>query len=390
MEVKINNKKIGIKEPVYFIADIASNHNGDLVHAKELIHACAESRVDAVKMQNFSADSIVSDFGFKNLGGVKTHQSNWNTSVFDSYKAASIPFEWTLELKELCDTLGLDYFTSPYSIEIVKAVAPYLSAFKLGSGDITWHREIEEMASYDKPVIIATGASDLSEVKMAMTVALRNNAQIVLLQCNTNYTASKKEDIALTKERFSNINLKVLETYAKLWPGVPLGLSDHTHGDLTVLAAVGLYNCSAVEKHFTLDNSKTGQDHAFSMMPNEWLSMVNNTEKLKDEIRVEDSFKIRFDKVIKYAEDAEFLDLIIGDGKKVVAENEKNTTIVQRRAIRANHILAKGTIIKETDLTVLRPCPIEALPPYQMKEIIGKKMKRNIEEGDFIKKSDLD
>ena len=133
MDVRINNRKIGKNEPVYFIADIASNHNGDLEHAKELIHACAESRVDAVKMQNFDAGSIVSDFGFKNLGGIKTHQSKWETSVFDSYKAASIPFEWTLELKSLCDKLGLDYFTSPYSIEIVKEVAPYLSAFKLGS-----------------------------------------------------------------------------------------------------------------------------------------------------------------------------------------------------------------------------------------------------------------
>jgi N-acetylneuraminate synthase len=389
MEVKINNRKIGIEEPVYFIADIASNHNGDLVHAKELIHACAESRVDAVKMQNFSADSIVSDFGFKNLGGVKTHQSKWETSVFDSYRAASIPFEWTLELKDLCDKLGLDYFTSPYSIDIVKAVAPYLSAFKLGSGDITWHREIEEMASYDKPVIIATGASNLFEVKMAMDVALRNHAQVILLQCNTNYTASKTEDIALTKERFSNINLKVLETYANLWPGVPLGLSDHTHGDLTVLGAVGLYNCSAVEKHFTLDNSKTGQDHAFSMMPNEWLSMVNNTEKLKAEIDLNDSFETRYVKVKKHAKDAEFLDLTIGDGKKVVSKNEENTIIVQRRAIRLRHDIAKGSVIKSGDLTVLRPCPTDAFPPYKMEELIGKQVNRDILQGDYIKASDL-
>lgn len=390
MEVTINKRKIGKNEPVYFIADIASNHNGDLEHAKELIHACAASRVDAVKMQNFSAESIVSDYGFKNLGGVKTHQSNWETSVYDSYKAASIPFDWTLELKELADKLGLDYFTSPYSIEITKAVAPYISAFKLGSGDITWHKEIEEMSSYNRPILIATGASNLSEVKMAMQVALQNNTQVILMQCNTNYTASKNEDIALTKERFSNINLKVLETYNNLWPEVPLGLSDHTHGDLTVLGAVGLYNCSAVEKHFTLDNSKTGQDHAFSMMPNEWLSMVNNTEKLKAEISDGDSFEKRIDTIKKYAKDAEFLNLIIGDGKKVVSENEKNTIIVQRRAIRVTKNLTKGTVINKNHLIVLRPCPPEALPPYKMEDVLGKKIKRDIQEGDFIKLSDFE
>lgn len=388
MEVKINNRKIGKNEPVYFIADIASNHNGDLVHAKELIHACAESRVDAVKMQNFSADTIVSDYGFQTLKGVNTHQSKWKTSVFESYKAASIPFEWTLELKELSDSLGLHYFTSPYSIEITKAVAPYVSAFKLGSGDITWHEEIKEMAKYDKALIIATGASDISEVTMAMNIAIKEKAQVILMQCNTNYTAAKNEDPVLTKERFSNINLKVLETYANLWPKVPLGLSDHTHGDLTVLGAVGLYDCCAVEKHFTLDSSKSGQDHSFSMMPKEWLSMVNNTEQLKSELKSKDSFGDRYYKVVKYA-DKELLDLIIGDGKKVIGINEKNTVIVQRRAIRAKRELPKNHLITKEDLTVLRPCPPDGFPPYKMDQLIGKKTQIIIPEGDYIRSTEI-
>jgi N-acetylneuraminate synthase len=389
MNVKIGKHTVGVDNPVYFIADIASNHNGDLSHAKELIHACAESKVDAVKMQNFNAETIVSDFGFKNLSKVKTHQSNWKTSVFNSYKAASIPFEWTLELKELADKLGVDYFTSPYSMEIAKAVAPYISAFKLGSGDITWHEQIKEMSSYDKPLLIATGASVLEEVKMAMEVALQNSKEIILMQCNTNYTANKMEDLALTKDRFSNINLKVLETFSKLWPDIPLGLSDHTHGDLTVLGAVGLYNCTAVEKHFTLDNTKIGQDHSFSMMPDEWLSMVNNTELLKKEIKKEDSFKTRYEKIKSIATDGEYLDLIIGDGKKCLSENETNTVIVQRRSIHSNKNLTKGTILTENDLTVLRPSPIGSIPPYKMEELIGKQINRDIVKGDNVKLEDL-
>jgi N-acetylneuraminate synthase len=140
--IQIKQKKVGPDCPVYFIADVASNHCGSLSQAKELIHACAESRVDAVKMQNFSAETIVSDYGFKNLSTVKTHQSGWKQSVFDSYKAASIPLEWTIELRELAEKLGLHYFTSPYSLELVRAVAPYVCAYKVGSGDITWHEEI--------------------------------------------------------------------------------------------------------------------------------------------------------------------------------------------------------------------------------------------------------
>ncbi|MEE9338395.1 MAG: N-acetylneuraminate synthase family protein [Methylococcaceae bacterium] len=390
MIVKINDRIINKKEPVYFIADIASNHNGDLVHAKELIHACSESRVDAVKMQNFNADTIVSDYGFKNLSDVQTHQSKWKTSVYDSYKSASIPFEWTLELNELANKLELDYFTSPYSIEITKAVSPYVSAFKLGSGDITWHDELKEMSKYNKPIIIATGASNLSEIKMAMMVCMENNSEVILMQCNTNYTAKKNEDIELTKERYSNINLKVLETFEQLWPKVPLGLSDHTHGDLTVLAAVGLYNCCTVEKHFTLDNTKNGQDHSFSMMPDEWLSMVNNTEQLKALINVEDSFLDRYEKVKEHTIQADYLELVIGDGNKIVAENEKNTVIVQRRAIRAKRNLMQGDILSEKDLTVLRPCPIDGFPPYQLHDILGKTLKQDVTNGDYIKLSYLE
>jgi sialic acid synthase SpsE len=389
MSLKIGSHTVGIDHPVYFIADIASNHNGDLMHAKELIHACAESKVDAVKMQNFNAETIVSDFGFKNLSKVKTHQSNWKASVFDSYKAASIPFEWTIELKELTKKLGMDYFTSPYSLELSEAVAPFISAFKLGSGDITWHEQIKLMSSFDKPLLIATGASKIEEVEKAVNVALENTKNIILMQCNTNYTANKNEDITLTKERFSNINLKVLETFSNLWPDVPLGLSDHTHGDLTVLGAVGLYNCTAVEKHFTLDNTKTGQDHSFSMMPKEWLSMVNNTILLKKEIKEGDSFISRYEKIKRIASDGQFLNLIIGDGKKYLSENETNTVVVQRRSIRLNNNLSKGAVLTKNDLTVLRPCPKGSLPPYKMSELIGKKINRDIVKGDNIKLEDI-
>jgi N-acetylneuraminate synthase len=376
MSIKIGNKKIGIEEPVYFIADIASNHGGDLEKAKELIYASAESKVDAVKMQNFSAQTIVSDYGFKNLTNVDTHQSAWKTSVFESYKAASIPFEWTLELKELTEKLGMDYFTSPYSMELVNMVAPYVSAFKLGSGDITWHEIIELMASNNKPLLMATGASNLEEIKEAVEIALSKTKDIILMQCNTNYTARHGEDISLTRARFSNLNLSVLKSYNDLWPNLPIGLSDHTHGSLSVLAAVGLFNCSVVEKHLTLDSSLEGQDHPFSMMPNEWLKMVNETALIKKEIESVQSFEERLKIISQNVDNVEFLNLAIGNGIKKVEDNEKNTVIVQRRAVRTNKNLVTGSIIKEEDLEVLRPCPVDALPPYKAKNIIGKKINK--------------
>ncbi len=391
MTIEIAGKKVGPSEPCYFIADIAANHCGELSIAKDLIHACAESGVDAVKMQNFTAATIVSDYGFKNLSGVETHQSKWKQSVFDSYDAASIPLSWTEELKSLCDKLGLAYFTSPYSLELVHAVAPSVSAFKLGSGDITWLEEIKAMGSYDLPLLIATGASTMAEVESAMDAALSVSNQTLLMQCNTEYTASIEDTQEQRYKRFEHINLQVLATYAKRWPGIPLGLSDHTHGSMTVLGAVGLFDCCAVEKHFTFDNSKEGQDHSFSMTPATWLEMKNATEALRSELASEkpETFEERLDIVKRFVDDPTALELAIGDGVKKLEANEVNTVVVQRRAVRATRSIKAGEVLSKEDLFPLRPCPRDAVTPANIDELVGKTLQRDITEGEHFVQDDL-
>lgn len=389
-QLTINQRIVGSGQPVYFIADIASNHCGSLAKAKELVHACAESGVDAVKMQNFSAETIVSDYGFRNLTGAKTHQSEWKQSVFDSYKAASIPLSWTEELRNLCHQLGLHYFTSPYSIELVREVAPHVCAFKLGSGDLTWHEEIKAMAETGKPLLIATGASTMAEVEGAMAVALAHSQQVLLMQCNTEYTAKIDETRAERLERFSHINLRALQSFAQRWPNIPIGLSDHTHGDMTVLGAVGLFGCCAVEKHFTLDNTIVGQDHAFSMTPASWSAMVKRTASLQQKLAVEIgmSFERRFEIVASMVDDPEALRLAIGDGVKKLESNEAGTVIVQRRAVRAARDLPAGHCLSAADLVVLRPCPADALPPYRQPELLGRILTRSITSGDYLRIDD--
>ena len=383
MTMHIAGRPIGPDHPVYFIADIAANHCGEISIAKELIHACAESGVDAVKMQNFNAATIVSDYGFKHLEGVKTHQSAWKKSVFDSYADASIPLSWTEELKALCDKLGLAYFTSPYSLELVEAVAPHVSAFKLGSGDITWLEEIQAMARHDVPLLIATGATTMPEVEAAMQAALGVSNDVLLMQCNTEYTASVNETQAERNKRFEHINLAVLETYANKWPGVPLGLSDHTHGGMTVLGAVGLYDCCAVEKHFTFDNTKEGQDHSFSMTPQTWLQMAKQTQALKDELVAKraSTFAERLHIVKNHVEDPKALELAIGDGIKKLESNEANTVVVQRRSVRATRAIKAGSVLSKADLYPLRPCPRDGISPADIESLVGKTVIVDLPEG---------
>tara|TARA_B100001093_G_scaffold52660_1_gene44683 strand:+ start:149 stop:1222 length:1074 start_codon:yes stop_codon:yes gene_type:complete len=349
----INNQEISKDKPAYFIADIAANHDGDIERAKDLIFLAADAGADAAKFQHFKAESIVSDFGFKNLGDQLSHQSTWKKSVFDVYKDASVNLDWTPILKETCDEAKITFFTSPYSLDIVDHIDPYVPAYKIGSGDITWIEMIKHIASKNKPYILATGASSLLDVKRAVNAGLSINSMMCLMQCNTNYTASL--------ENFKYLNLKVLHLYRDLFPDLLLGLSDHTPGSSSVLGAIAL-GAKMIEKHFTDDNNRIGPDHKFSMNPKSWKQMVLNVRELEYALGVPD---------------------------KKVEDNEKETVVVQRRAICAAHQILAGKTLSEQDLSFLRPCPETAIPPYEIKKVIGKKLTKNVNKGQYIKWKDL-
>lgn len=349
----IDGAAIGDAYPTYFIADIAANHDGDMERAKDLIYMAAEAGADAAKFQHFSAKTIVSDEGFKALGGGQSHQAKWKKSVVEVYADASVPQMWTATLKETCDKAGICFFTSPYDKALVDHIDPYVPAFKIGSGDITWLEIIEHIASKNKPYILATGASSMDDVDRAVQAALAINPQIALMQCNTNYTAQL--------ENFKYIQLNVLKCYRAMYPEMVLGLSDHTLGHTTVLGAVAL-GARMIEKHFTDDTGREGPDHGFSMSPKSWRDMVDATRELE---------------------------LSLGNGIKRVEENEKQTAVLQRRAIRMVQDVPAGTTLTREHVTVLRPCPADAVSPLKLAEVPGKKILRDIKAGDYLRWNDL-
>ncbi|MCJ7678094.1 MAG: N-acetylneuraminate synthase family protein, partial [Anaerolineales bacterium] len=136
--IQIADTWVGGSNPTYFIADISANHDGQLARAKDLIFLAAEAGANAAKFQNFRAPNIVSDVGFRALSGQMSHQATWRKSVFEVYQGASIPFEWTPELKRACDAAGIQYFSSPYDFEAVDMLDAHVPAHKIGSGEITW------------------------------------------------------------------------------------------------------------------------------------------------------------------------------------------------------------------------------------------------------------
>ncbi len=353
MEFNIGTHVIGPQRPTYFIADISANHDGDLERARLLIRLAKEAGANAAKFQNFRAPQIVSDYGFKALGGQQSHQASWKKSVFQVYADASIPFDWTPALKEECDRVGIDYFSSPYDFDAVDMLDPYVPAHKIGSGDITWPEMLAYIAAKGKPVIMATGASDIGDVQRAVHCVRAINPQLCLMQCNTNYTASL--------ENFDHIHLRVLETYKLMFPGVVLGLSDHTHGHATVLGAVAL-GARVVEKHFTDDTTRVGPDHPFSMTPQTWREMVDRTRELER---------------------------ALGGADKHVAENEQQTVVLQRRCLRAARDLKSGEVLTREMVDVLRPATPGAILPYEIERAIGLAVRNDLPAGKELRWTDL-
>lgn len=353
MEIKIGNRLIGPNHPTYFIADIAANHDGDLERAKMLIRLAKEAGADAAKFQHFQAPKIVSEYGFSHMNAQVSHQAKWKKSVTQVYAEASLPQNWTPILKEECDKIGIDFFTSPYDYDSIEHVDPYVPAYKVGSGEIDWIEALEHMASKGKPMIIATGAAHIGEVQKAVHAILKINPQLCVMQCNTNYTASP--------ENYDYINLNVLKTYATMFPNVVLGLSDHTHGNATVLGAVAL-GARMIERHFTDDNNREGPDHKFALNPEAWAHMVEETR---------------------------LLERALGSADKFITGNEQDTQVVQRRCLRAARDIKAGETFTREMIDVLRPATPGAIKPDQIQNVLGTKALMDMPMGKELRWTDL-
>ena len=354
LEFRIGPTMVGIDHPTYFIADIAANHDGDLERAKHLMTLAKDAGADCAKFQHFRAEHIVSDYGFRALGSQQDHQATWSKSVFEVYADASLPWEWTAELAAHGEQIGIEFMSAPYDLEAVLHLDPYVSAYKIGSGDINWLEELRLVAAQGKPMLVATGAATMEDVRQAVALIQQAGIPLVLMQCNTNYTGSA--------ENIRHVNLRVISTYADEFPDVVLGLSDHTPGHVTVLGAVAL-GARVIEKHFTDDTARVGPDHGFSMDPQTWRDMVDATRQLES---------------------------ALGTGEKGIEANERATEVLQRRCVRAAVNLDMGSVLRREDLVVLRPAPADGVPANDVESLVGRRLAAPLQAGQHVRWADLD
>ena len=327
----VNKKMIGNGKPTFIIAEAGSNHNGSINKAKELIDIASSSGADAVKFQNFTADKIVAA----------------SNPAYDVLKKNELPVSWLEELFAYAQEKGLAFISTPFDFEAATTLKNLsVHAFKIASGDVTYKQLLKLVGSFGFPVILSTGKSNLGEIEFALNSLASD--QVILLHCVSSYPASYEE-----------MNLNVLKTLQNAFPGYQVGLSDHTVDDICALGAVAL-GASVIEKHITYDKSADGPDHSFALEPEQFSDYVAKIRNLEQ---------------------------AMGNGVKGPSKKEQETLHRGRRSIHAAENIAKGTVITEKHLKIVRPG--EGLAPKNLDEIIGLEVLEDVLQDQPIRWSQL-
>ncbi len=326
-------------ERALIIAEAGVNHNGDISIAKEMIDAAAKAGADFVKFQTFKSEALVAP-----TAKLAEYQKKGTkvSSQFEMLQKLELSDEQHYELKEYCDHKDISFLSTAFDLDSLDFLHSLgLKLFKVPSGEITNLPYLRKVGSLAESIILSTGMSTMDEISQAVEVLIQSGSKksdIVVLHCNTEYPTP-----------FEDVNLRAMLHIHQEF-GVKVGYSDHTLGIEVPIAAVALGAC-VIEKHFTLNRSFEGPDHQSSLEPAElslMVSSIRNTEKA-----------------------------VGGNGQKHISPSEQKNRNIARKSIHYAHEICAGTILKETDLIMLRPG--SGISPMDLPSIVGKKLKVAVE-----------
>ena len=336
----------------YVIAELGSNHNGDMGLAKKLILQAKACGCDCVKFQSWTKDTIFSKKVYEDNYFLQDDYRNR-----DDYTLQEIVDEFSIsekqlyEMSELCQEIGIDFSSSPFSKKEVDFLADTCKVpfIKVASMDLDNYPFLRYIARKNIPIILATGLSSMSEVARAVeSIENEGNNKIFLLHC-----------ISVYPPKFEDINLNNILTLRTMFPDYPIGFSDHSLGIEIPTAATAL-GASIIEKHFTLDKDMFGWDHKISADPKEMKQLT---------------------------EACHHVQLALGSTKRIVNKDEIEKRLAFRRSIVAARELSAGMVLNESDLTLKRPGT--GMPPVKLFDIVGRKLARNVEYDKIIEREDL-
>jgi N,N'-diacetyllegionaminate synthase len=338
----IGSRVIGRSRPCFIIAEAGVNHNGDPRLARELILAAARAGADAVKFQTFRTEELVTAHAPK--ADYQKRTTDIGESQQEMLRKLELPLEIYPELRARAEGEGLAFLSTPFDVGSVDFLADLgVSAFKIPSGELTHPALVTRIASKDKPLLVSTGMSTLDEVADAVRLVEAQGAhEFCLLQCTSNYPADP-----------ADVNLRAMVTMERIF-GVVVGFSDHTEGIEVALAAVAL-GAAVIEKHFTLDRTMAGPDHAASLEPAEFQALVRGVRKVET---------------------------ALGTGEKKPAAGEQIVANVVRRSLVAARDIPTGAVLTEDDIACKRPGV--GIAPGLIREVLGRRAARSIAAGDLL------
>ena len=334
----IYEQKMKEKNSVYVIAEMSANHNGSLETAKEIIHAIKETGADCVKVQTYTADTITMDCRneyFLLNGGTWDGQN-----LYDLYKKAYMPWEWQGVLKKEAESIGLDFFSTPFdptSVDFLESID--IPFYKIASFEVVDIPLIKKVAETGKSIIMSVGMASLAEIDEAVRVIKSYGNDLALLKCSSAYPAVPEK-----------MNLRTIQHLQETFQ-VPVGLSDHSMGSVSAVTAVAL-GARIIEKHFCLSRDFGGPDSSFSMEPAEFKQMV---------------------------EDVQMAAKAVGDVAYQVSEEEKSNYAV-RKSIFVSKDIKKGEPLTSENIRVIRPG--YGMSPKFYEEVLGRKAIRDLSFGE--------
>ncbi len=330
-----------IKHGVYVIAEISANHAGKKDNAIKIIEEAATAGADCVKIQTYTADTLTINCDkepYRIKGGL------WDGYTFyNLYREAYTPWEWQGELKGKCESLGIDFLSTPFDKSAVDFLENLnVEFYKIASFELVDIPLIEYVASKHKPIVMSCGMGSIEEIQEAIGACKRNdNDDVILLKCCSQYPA-----------KYEDLNLSVIPDMRERF-GKVVGLSDHSFGSIAPVMAVG-YGAKVIEKHVCLSREMESPDAGFSMEINEFAQMVKD---------------------VRNAAKA------VGKPTYDLTENEK-TGLGGRRSLVAIKDIKCGEIFMEENVRSIRPAI--GIKPKYYGELIGKHAKRDYSFGDPI------
>lgn len=334
--LQLGNRGVGPDHPPYVIAEIGSNHNGDLDLCRRLIDSVKECGADAVKFQSWSESSLLSKDVFER-GGVVPGASEELRQAVRHYQLSPAQHD---RIRDYCIEKDITFVSSAFSQEEVDLLdgldVPF---FKIASMDINNLRLLSYVAGKERPVLLSTGMATLGEIERAVeTLRTSGNDDIVLLHCVSLYPA-----------RAEQINLRNMELLRESFD-LPVGFSDHTLGVAAALGAIALGSC-VVEKHFTLDREMEGWDHAVSAEPAELGRIVSEGQMIWK---------------------------ALGQKQRRLGREEREQRQVYRRSLVTARAMKEGETIGEDDITMKRPG--DGIRPDALEYVVGRRLSVSMEE----------